>query len=358
MVELHCCGDILPSDRLYTLGIGVRSRFEQSENDFFACLDTFDADKNIIRFGNLESPLISSETFPGTKPFAGHPEFSSILNTAGFDVLSIANNHIGEFSNSGFKHTVLSLKNDGIEPIGISDQQSGSNTAIIEKFDLKVGFAAFSSIHLNQKEKNYAALNKQNIQKAIISLKDQGSDVIVLSFHWGDEYIHIPSWDQIQIGRYAIDAGADVIVGHHSHTIQPVEEYKKGLIFYGLGNFLFDMLWSQKVRTGLYPVINLSYKGVENYQLHQVIAGDNYIPKIVCQDSWLKKRLLDSRNKMNKLTRKGETTYKRNYRNSVFMNRFFARIGMKKQLLKQWKLLPGESKRKILNHISSNIIRY
>lgn len=354
MVHLHCCGDILPADRLNTLGIGVGSKLKNSEIAFIKCLNAFNNENSVIRFGNLESPLISSDAFnlSGLSPFAGHPEFSFVLKSAGFDILSVANNHIDEYSTKGFNHTIAALKNAGIEPVGVANHHSSSNTIIIEKSDIKIGFAAFSSIQILQAKKNYAELNQDNINAAIKDLKKQAADIIVLSFHWGDEYTHIPSIEQIQIARNAVDLGAQVILGHHSHAVQPVEEYNNGLIFYSLGNFLFDMLWSKKVRTGLYPVIKLSRNGIEDFQLYQVSIQEDYYPEISKMGPWLCDLLNNSEEKMKKLFNKGEKIYNKKYSRLVQKNRFFARIGMKIQLYNQWSELPENSKKIIKDHIA------
>lgn len=84
-----------------------------------------------------------------------------------------------------------------------------------------------------------------------------------MSLHWGNEYIHYPSISQIKLAHKIIDAGIDIIIGHHPHVIQPVERYKNGVIFYSLGNFLFDMLWSKKVRHGMIAKIKFDKESIQ-----------------------------------------------------------------------------------------------
>jgi poly-gamma-glutamate capsule biosynthesis protein CapA/YwtB (metallophosphatase superfamily) len=82
-------------------------------------------------------------------------------------------------------------------------------------------------------------------------MQSNNADIKILSFHWGNEYIHHPSLGQRNLAYKCIEAGADIIVGHHPHVIQPYEKYKEGHIFYSLGNFCFDNLQSKQTRTGM-----------------------------------------------------------------------------------------------------------
>ncbi|MDZ7720042.1 MAG: CapA family protein [Balneolaceae bacterium] len=249
MPKLFLTGDILPADRQHTLGIGTGSKFRQTGGEhWYTFFEQFDKNDSIL-FGNLEAPLVSSTIKNQCNKdfFAGDETFSKWLSRAGFDVVSVANNHILEFGEAGFHHTVQALQNDGIETVGIFDDLHGSNLSIIKKENCTFGFAAFNAVHDIQNDDCYASLSEKAVKHAIDGLRKREVDLICLSFHWGNEYIHIPSWEQVQLARKAIDWGADLIIGHHPHVVQPVEQYKQGWILYSLGNFIFDMNWSRNV---------------------------------------------------------------------------------------------------------------
>ena len=103
-------------------------------------------------------------------------------------------------------------------------------------------------------------LYKENVLEDIAAVRDE-VDVVILTLHWGIEYQHLPESYQSQMAKDFIDAGADVIIGHHPHCIQGVETYHGGLIFYSLGNFIFDQDWSLQTRQGLALELELTPLG-------------------------------------------------------------------------------------------------
>jgi poly-gamma-glutamate synthesis protein (capsule biosynthesis protein) len=102
---------------------------------------------------------------------------------------------------------------------------------------------------------------------------------VICSVHWGVEFVRHPSAAEETLGRQMVDAGADLVIGHHPHVVRRVERYRRGLIAYSLGNFVFDMMWSPWLRTGLVLRVRLSRNGVEDYQTDLVWIGDDYQPR-------------------------------------------------------------------------------
>jgi hypothetical protein len=100
-------------------------------------------------------------------------------------------------------------------------------------------------------------------------MEEHKADLKILCFHWGNEYVHVPSLEQRKMAYKFINNGADVIVGHHSHVIQPYEEYKNGHIFYSLGNFIFDFVHSKMVSVGLVATLEVN----ESKQVHVNLNG-------------------------------------------------------------------------------------
>lgn len=105
-------------------------------------------------------------------------------------------------------------------------------------------------------------------------------DVVILTLHWGIEYQHLPESYQSQMAKDFIDAGADVIIGHHPHCIQGVETYHGGLIFYSLGNFIFDQDWSLQTRQGLALELELTPLGWQQAVLSPVLITEGQ-PQLV-----------------------------------------------------------------------------
>jgi gamma-polyglutamate biosynthesis protein CapA len=355
MIHIKLIGDILPADRQHTEGIGTGSIYSKNAGeDWLSVFQNYDSQNDIL-FGNLEGPFVSNSEFPKKKAFLGNPEFSKWISIAGFDLVSVANNHILEHGEAGFESTTNLLKKENVQPVGIKDPTTGSNLTVITKQDIKVGFAAFNSIHDILPNNSYAELNETNINKAIVGLKGREADIICLSFHWGNEYIHIPSWSQVQLAQMAIDAGANIIIGHHPHVIQPIEEYKNGLIIYSLGNFLFDMMWSKQVRSGMCVEIEIDENGIKLYEAKLVEIKNEYTPVIRDNDKWLNNLLNENYELMRQLLDKGKKNYESYYFKKLKRNRMKARLGMKKQLLLQWMSLPNGVKSQVIRGIFKKI---
>jgi gamma-polyglutamate biosynthesis protein CapA len=248
LIRISCLGDLLPSDTAYTLGRGIGSRtailidhYEKPENRLFQ-------DSDIV-FCNLEAPLISEVEFRSL-PFTGNPEIIRLLRALNISIVSIANNHIPEHGPEGIDNTIILLKNNSIIPVGHTKDNIPA-TAYLNIKGIKVAFAAFTCIHHKNENNRLAPADKDLMLSTLEQIKKQTTDLIIFSIHWGDEYITYPSPEQVELAHKIIDSGVNVIIGHHPHVIQPVESYNGGVILYSLGNFMFDMFWSDKVRYGM-----------------------------------------------------------------------------------------------------------
>lgn len=112
---------------------------------------------------------------------------------------------------------------------------------------------------------------KENISKV---------DVLIVSLHWGAEYQKEPNAQQKKLAHEIIDAGAKIIIGHHPHVTQPVESYRSGLIFYSLGNFVFDQPWSEATKQGQITKIIFEGKDVKSYELTPIYIRDFCQPQL------------------------------------------------------------------------------
>ncbi|MBI2633913.1 MAG: CapA family protein, partial [Parcubacteria group bacterium] len=108
--------------------------------------------------------------------------------------------------------------------------------------------------------------SEEEIAEQVRELKTN-SDFVIVSFHWGEEYQDFPSEKQRSLAHKIIDAGANIVMGHHGHHLQPVEKYKNGLILYSLGNLIFDQMWSEKTRLGALVKVSWYENGNLDYEI-------------------------------------------------------------------------------------------
>lgn len=230
-----------------------------------------------IVFGNLETVLsdYGKKNSYESLILRGNPYFVDQLKNSNFKVINIANNHIQQHGNPPFYNTINILKQSKFKIIGIDNLQP----QIIESRGIKIGFFGYS---LRPEENASKVLYSQGNKKKIISdinrIKKK-VDYIIISLHWGDEYINIPSISQINFAHDIIDSGADVILGHHPHILQPVEKYRRGIIAYSLGNFVSDMC-SKITKKNMILKIIFDKDQVKKVELIPIYINKNYQPEI------------------------------------------------------------------------------
>lgn len=199
-----------------------------------------------IAFGNLECPIAKCGVAV-IKPFCfrAKPERVKSLIYAGLDIVSLANNHTLDYGRDALLETMEILKKNGIKYAGAGkSSQEAHKPSIIEKNGLKIAFLAYSIFisdgGRSKKDSDFIAYIDSKAIAEDISNAKKTADVIIVSFHWGDECVDIPSKSQKNLAHLAIDNGASIILGHHPHVLQGFEVYKGKVIAYSLGNFVFD----------------------------------------------------------------------------------------------------------------------
>jgi poly-gamma-glutamate capsule biosynthesis protein CapA/YwtB (metallophosphatase superfamily) len=198
-----------------------------------------------IVFANLETPLTSrgSKT-PKTWNFRSNPRDMKIVRAAGVTVVNIANNHVWDYGRAGFLDTLKHLEKDGWTYVGGGrDRAAAEEVRLFEFEGLTVGIVGLTSTH---PEEAWAGKNKPGVAYSdfdrmaeIVGRAKAKCDVLVVSFHGGTELAEDANDIQKAVAHAAIDAGADLFLGHHPHVLQPIEIYKDKPILYSLGNFLF-----------------------------------------------------------------------------------------------------------------------
>ena len=238
-----------------------------------------------ILFGNLEGPISDKGKDQGSiYSFRMHPDAIEGLRDAGFDVLSVANNHIGDWGISAIEDTLERLQSRSIIPVGAGpNAEEAYQSRVISKNGARVAYLAFSEFGTGFVKTNEDAPGIAMIgdgEKMVESINDAHNyaNIVVVSFHFGDEYKSEPNEYQQRTAKRAIDAGADIVVGHHPHVIQPLERYKDGYIAYSLGNFVFDQNFSEKTMTGAALEVVVANKKIKSVRYRTVLLNDPFQP--------------------------------------------------------------------------------
>jgi len=276
---IFAVGDIMLGEQHLCNNFGVRKIMEKNGPDFlFEEVSPLFAGGDIV-FGNLECSFKDNHPESGTAPlfFCAGPDAVKGLKNAHFNVLSVANNHIMENGQDSFLHTVQTLKEHSITPVGIRGKRD-----ILPIKGYKIAFLAYSFIEDSIEQGCYNKIQTEETILEEIQTVTPDSDLIIVSIHWGSEYVPCPSPDQIRIGRMLIDAGADIIIGGHPHVTQSFEIYKNRPIFYSLGNFIFDDTYNPTTLDSFIAKITIhdSRDSIEAGIIPILIDTKNYQPRL------------------------------------------------------------------------------
>jgi poly-gamma-glutamate synthesis protein (capsule biosynthesis protein) len=208
-----------------------------------------------IVFINLENPVIESCPFHETG-FVFCADLTSLdgLLFAGVDVANLANNHSLNYGKDGLDQTVKHLGDRGIMATGLGELIK------IERGGINFGFLGFDK----SQQVNPVLTEKES---ELIKKSDAEVDVLVIAMHWGVEYQNRALPGVRNIARKLVDLGADVVVGHHPHWVQDWEFIDGVPVFYSLGNFVFDQMWSEETKKGM--AVKLVYENgvLKDYEL-------------------------------------------------------------------------------------------
>jgi len=247
-----------------------------------------------VLVGNLECALTSGGQ-PQHKIYtlAAPPETARALALAGFDVLSLANNHAMDYGSQGMFETRLNLGQVGIGSVGAGANAAEAHTPVIlERNGLRLAFLAYVDVPVEKggfdahswiasgTQPGIAWATPDQIKLDVTAAKAQ-ADVVIVQLHTGYEinaYIPSVSENQREEARAAIDAGAALVIGSHPHVLQTIEQYHGGLIAYSLGNFVFDEYDGIANATIILRVV-LTRAGVESYDWVPVLI-ENGLPRL------------------------------------------------------------------------------
>jgi poly-gamma-glutamate synthesis protein (capsule biosynthesis protein) len=228
--------------------------------------------QNDFNLANLESPIISDcpEGKTGTFTFCGDPQFLPQLKQNKF-ILNLANNHMFNYGQDGFSQTkkILSDQNIGY----VYSHNSDSEFYQREFNGIKFGVLGFDLVS-NPNYDHQKILN-------LISKYNSQVDWLIVSIHWGNEYLPVAEDWRVKLAHQMVDAGADIIHGHHPHVLQNTENYQNKPIFYSLGNFIFDQNWSTETSTSEIVNLKLTKSKIINQQTIPLKIKYNSRPEVV-----------------------------------------------------------------------------
>jgi poly-gamma-glutamate synthesis protein (capsule biosynthesis protein) len=269
---------------------GVRSSVNKNFNgDYSSLFEKMTVlKKSDIVFANLEGPASDQgKDLRNLYSFRMDPSTIPALKGAGFNILSVANNHAGDWGREAFIDTLNRLDENEIRYTGGGVKKDAESPTIIEKYGMKIGFLGFSDVgpqSLVAKEDTIGILlaNNPRYEEIIRNAKSQ-VDYLVVSIHWGDEYKTTNNKRQETLAKKAVDAGAKLVIGHHPHVTQNTEVYKDSLIVYSLGNFIFDQKFSVATMQGMLLELKLWRDGSIYYKKNTVKLNKVFQPDQIIQ---------------------------------------------------------------------------
>ena len=238
---------------------------------------------------NLESPfiknLVNYEVLTGSFIFKANPLAIEGLKLANIGLLSLANNHSLNQGQKGIIDTIDILNENNIFHVGAGrNKQEARAPAITTINEQNFSFLAYAYPDDNSvANNNYGGIANMDIEEMINdvkNIKNSSTSTIIILMHAGTEYTTEPNWQQKEFAKAAIDAGADMVVGHHPHWPQIFEFYKNKPIIYSLGNFVFDQMWSEETRQGL--LLQATWQNdLKRLELIPIKISDYGQPKII-----------------------------------------------------------------------------
>lgn len=217
-----------------------------------------------LALANMESPVLANATYhPEGTTFHGDLRLLPVVADAGIDGVTLANNHVLDAGEAGLAETMSHLDAAGISHAGAGPNLASAREPMV--FDLgetKVGVLNYQNVPSYEwawatgNTAGTAPLAEEVVREDVERLERRVDTVVVMP-HWGEEYTATPEPGQTKLARTAVDAGADLVVGGHAHWAKGIEVYDEAPVFYGVGNFLFDQVWSEETSTGIFAEITL-----------------------------------------------------------------------------------------------------
>ena len=270
MISLFFCGDIMPGGVLPYQDKYITQELLDYMHDFD------------FRIGTLEAAIGTNLPYDSVKMagrqnvvYARNEDFFRIIEM-GFDVVSLANNHVWDLGEDGLRNTIRLLQENGIQYCGAGmDIEEASKPAVIEKNGLKTAIFAYcmyGNKYLGYVElagNNKAGINPLIMDRVVSDIQEakRSFDRVIVMPHWGREYRYSPLPECVTMAKQMIDAGSDAVLGSHTHQVQPLIHYRGKPICFSMGNFLFPDFYMFPPRPIWYP------DSIDNDQIIKEVVG-------------------------------------------------------------------------------------
>jgi hypothetical protein len=279
-LKILITGDFCPVNRIELLSI--QRNHKSIFNDFLPLVQNSD-----IAVTNLEAPLYNGlSPISKTGPVLKVPvEIVNSLKFAGFNLVSLANNHIMDHGNKGLVSTINTCEKNGIDTVGAGPSLSGARKIFYKEVKgKKLAFISFAENEWSTADKNRPGANPLNVIDNYNDIKTakNNSEYVFVIVHGGHEMYNLPSRRMQSTYRFFIEAGADAVIGHHAHCYSGYEIFKGKPVFYNLGNFVFDnpkyidSIWNNGFAVEFTIRENLSFNIIP-YKQCGSIAGVNLL---------------------------------------------------------------------------------
>ena len=231
-----------------------------------------------IAIANFENPAPDRFTYHTSGVvFSADPKLIEGLANVGIDWVSLANNHIRDAGSRGIADTRKNLDRWGIAYGGAGANQREARVPwILDAGGIKVAILGYDTVAryyaATDERAGSAQLSRNVVRNDIRAARRAGADLVIVFPHWGAEYDATPFGGQRQLARATIDAGADLIIGNHAHWAGAVEVHEGKPIWYALGNFVFDQVWSEPTMEGM--TLELTFQGAD---LRQIVMRPHII---------------------------------------------------------------------------------
>lgn len=279
MIRVAAVGDLMLGDSSIAVGFGVRGRYPGARlGQVFAELAPRLQGADIA-IGNLECPL--TPVGLGASRWArdqmrGDEAYAQVLREAGFTAIAVANNHAMQHGGEAFSRTVAALRSEGLLVLGVR----GKAPWHAEPVTYASHGASVAMLAYSWRPRQYGVgvpPYADVLEPAVVADVARARathDSVIVSLHWGAEFVTQPSTAEVAFAHALVEHGADLVLGHHPHVVRPLEMHGKSAIAYSLGNCVTDMLWLDQLREGAVLEVNLS-PGATDVRLTRTRVDDN-----------------------------------------------------------------------------------
>ena len=252
--------------------------------------------------GNFEHPIINDAIELENKErekiyLAANENVLDIIKSAGFTNINLANNHMYDYGEDGILYTIEQFNKAGIPFVGAGQNRSEAYQIHYEEInDIRIATLGFTEVYtraaLTGIETPGVATSNIKIMLNKIEEAKKYADVVITHIHWGTEYKTKFDKRQEQIAEVLAEAGVDIIIGHHPHVLQAIDRIDDTIVFYSLGNFVFDQGWSM-TRETVFPIVTIDKDGGVSVELNPMLIKEGIPHQLKKSERYYKKRIFN-----------------------------------------------------------------